>query len=221
MPLGNSFDLASCHDVLYLLRFSVIRRKLYAGSFALVFAAVVLFLVGITYYDCDFFRYADAASGATMHAGIWSYMRTYDGKCLGYPPGTVIDPSWMSARVFYVFGVILGLLSAMTNLPACFTVRDRIVRVLGPGLMMTGVCVCLTFLVLNGDICRDNGGCDISTGAYLVIPAIFLYFLASLVSFGAYAEQKNEIALGLSDSVLDEPLIRIDKGRNLQALATD
>ena len=190
--------------------FFLIRRKLFAGSFALIFAAIVLFLVGIAYYDCDFFQYTDTASGATMHAGIWSYMRTYDGKCLDYPPGTIIDPSWMSARVFYVFGVILGLLSAMLNLPACFTPRDRIVRVLGPGLMMTAICACLAFLVLNGDICRDNGGCDISTGAYLVIPAIGLCFLASIVSFGAYAEQKDEIADGLGDSVLDEPFLTDD-----------
>lgn len=183
--------------------FFLIRRKLFALSLPFFFVAIVL------HYDCDFFQYTDTASGATMHAGIWSYMRTYDGECLDYPPGTIIDPSWMSARVFYVFGVILGLLSAMLNLPACFTPRDS-VRVLGPGLMMTGVCACLTFLVLNGDICRDNGGCDISTGAYLVIPAIGLCFLASIVSFGAYAEQKNEIADGLGDSVLDEPFLTDD-----------
>jgi len=157
----------------------------------LILAAIVLFSVATFYHDCDFFQYTDAASGATMHADIWFYMRTYEGKCLNYPPGTVIDPSWMSARVFYYFWVGLGMLSALVNLPV--TSRDRIVRVLGPGLMMTAICACLTFLVLNGDICRDNGGCDISTGAYLVIPAIGLCFLASIVSFVAYAEQKNEI----------------------------
>ena len=183
------------------------RRKLFAGSFALVFAGVVLFLVGTTFYDCDFFRYTDGASGATIRTSIWTYMREYDGRCLDYSPGTAIDPSWMSARVFYVLGVAFGLLSAIVNLPACFTARDRVAMVIGPGLMMSAVCVGLTFLFLNSDVCRDNGGCVISTGAYLVIPAIVSYSLASIVSFGAYAEQKNEIALGMRDSVLDEPFL--------------
>jgi hypothetical protein len=50
----------------------------------------------------------------------------------------------------------------MLFLPAYSTERSSIVSALGPGWMMTAVCFGLTFLQLNNDVCKENGGCGIT-----------------------------------------------------------
>ncbi|KAL3816370.1 hypothetical protein ACHAXA_000448 [Cyclostephanos tholiformis] len=184
------------------------KSNYFAGSFVLVLPAFILFVIGYAFYECDFIRYTNPASGTRVYRGIWTYPRVSDGYCVEYPQGTDLDSSWVSARVFWILGCVVGVLSIMLNLPACFTERSRIVSALGPGWMMTSVSFGLTFLQLNSDVCKENGGCGISKFAYFLIPGIVLSSLASLVCFRAYAEQKNEVSLGLEDSVaMEEPFL--------------
>ena len=205
---GFISSFVSSHDLyhfIYYIRF--IRRNYFAGSFALILPALILFLVGYAFYGCDFVRYTNAVSGTREHIGLWTYTSD-DGRCVEYPRGTDLDPSWTSARVFWIVGSVVGILSMMLNLPACFTERSNIVIALGPGWMITSASFGLTFLQLNSDVCKENGGCQISKFAYFVIPGIVLSFLASLVSFRAFAEQEREILLGLEDSArMDEPFL--------------
>ena len=152
--------------------------------------------------------------------GIWyhqnmSVVKEDDGDvfiytaCSSYPDSVDIDASWKAARAFAVMGLIVGTIFFIINIvAACYPPDDSKV-IVGPGLVLSSLFTGLSLLFLQSNACNNNmmvqelsdpsspvkdipfpESCSISTGAKCIISATLLYFVASVMSCSARAEEK-------------------------------
>ena len=148
--------------------------------------------------------------------------------CDSYPDSISLDDSWKAARAFSILAFIFGFITLVINLAAACARPDNAKAVIGPGYTLTCIFQGLNLLFINSNACKNNtlvkelndpsspmkdiyfqDACSISTGAKFIIAAVVLYFVASILSCVARAEEKEEERPqeGQGDSLTDPFLV--------------
>jgi hypothetical protein len=194
------------------------------SSLEVVFSMTAFLLMWIGSLRCNFVQF-NVISGysepLSLQFGMWrlrtwTFAATVDAAyliegCGSYPDGIDIDPSWKAARAFSIMAFIFGLFVLIGSCVAgCAIISDRGIKtygVLAPGYLLTAIFQGLTLLLLNSNVCRDNGlvkeamdltrvtftdVCSIGQGAKLIISATVFWFAAAFTSFAARHFEKAE-----------------------------
>ena len=175
------------------------------AAVAFLFSLLANFWCRLVKYDPE-----SPGTFGTAHFGIFSYSQlssvefswgdgqfTTESECAAYNENIDLDDAWRAAQAFAIISTIIGaIVSICLWLVPCFSrlTSDGIWTVLtAVCLFLLPFCQGLTFLLFQSQICKDNpvlglfgalgiykDSCQLSSGGFLNIAAIIVWFLAGV-----------------------------------------